>query len=130
MSANAPHLPYNVPKRYENFNIPEFQNIFYVMITNVDDNFTKLQNKLKEFQILDNTIVVFMTDKGTASGYKDVDRMIYGFNAGMKGVKNSEYEGGHRVPFFIYYPNGNLTGERDVETLTSHIDVMPTLASL
>ena len=53
-----------------------------------------------------------------------------GFNAGMKGTKNSEYEGGHRVPFFISYPNGNIGGGKDVATLTANVDILPTLASL
>lgn len=134
ISTNAPHLPYNVPEEYYNqykdLDIPEFQKIFYGMITNVDDNFAKLQQKLKELKIDDNTIVIFMTDNGTASGYKTVDGKLYGFNAGMKGTKNSEYEGGHRVPFFISYPNMNIKGGKDINELTAHIDVLPTLASL
>lgn len=134
ISPNAPHLPFNVPEPYYNlykdYDIPEFQKIFYGMITNIDDNFAKLQKKLLDLKIADNTIIIFMTDNGTASGYKDVDGKLYGFNAGMRGIKNSEYEGGHRVPFFISYPNGNIKGGRDVETLTAHIDVMPTLATL
>jgi hypothetical protein len=27
-----------------------------------------------------------------------------GFNAGMRGVKSTVFEGGHRVPFFIHWP--------------------------
>jgi hypothetical protein len=42
-----------------------------------------------------------MADNGTAYGYKNVNGN-YGFNDGMrKALKNSEYGGGHRVPFFI-----------------------------
>jgi arylsulfatase A-like enzyme len=134
ISTNAPHLPYNVPEEYYNqykdLDIPEFQKIFYGMITNVDDNFAKLQQKLKDLKIADNTIVIFMTDNGTASGYKTVKGKLHGFNAGMKGTKNSEYDGGHRVPFFISYPKMNIKGGKDIDELTAHIDVLPTLASL
>jgi arylsulfatase A-like enzyme len=134
ISTNAPHLPYNVPEEYHNqykdLDIPEFQKIFYGMITNVDDNFAKLQQKLKDLKIADNTIVIFMTDNGTASGYKTVKGKLHGFNAGMKGTKNSEYDGGHRVPFFISYPKMNIKGGKDIDELTAHIDVLPTLASL
>ncbi|WP_298946141.1 arylsulfatase [uncultured Polaribacter sp.] len=134
ISTNAPHLPYNVPEEYYNkykdLDIPEFQKIFYGMITNVDDNFAKLQQKLKDLKIDDNTIVIFMTDNGTASGYKKVGGKLHGFNAGMKGTKNSEYEGGHRVPFFISYPKMDIKGGKDIDELTAHIDVLPTLASL
>ncbi len=134
ISTNAPHSPFNVPEQYYNLykdlDIPEFQKIFYGMITNIDDNLTKLQKKLKALNILNNTIVIFMTDNGTASGYRSVEGKLYGFNAGMKGTKNSEYEGGHRVPFFIRYPNGKIEGGLDVDALTANIDILPTLASL
>ncbi|QXP63052.1 arylsulfatase [Polaribacter sp. HaHaR_3_91] len=134
ISTNAPHLPYNVPEEYYNkykdLDIPEFQKVFYGMITNVDDNFAKLQKKLEDLNIADNTIVIFMTDNGTASGYKTVGGKLYGFNGGMKGTKNSEYEGGHRVPFFISYPGKNINGGKDVTDLTAHLDILPTLATL
>ena len=134
ISTNAPHLPYNVPESYYNeykdLDIPEFQKIFYGMITNVDENFAKLQKKLKDLKIAENTIVIFMTDNGTASGYKKIAGKQYGFNAGMKGTKNSEYEGGHRVPFFISYPEKNIKGGKDVSDLTAHLDVLPTLVTL
>ncbi|WP_299098263.1 arylsulfatase [uncultured Winogradskyella sp.] len=134
ISTNAPHLPYNVPEdyynQYKDLDIPEFQKIFYGMITNVDDNVAKLQKKLEDLNIADNTIVIFMTDNGTASGYKKVKGQLYGYNAGMKGTKNSEYEGGHRVPFFIKYPGKNIEGGRDVKALTAHLDILPTLATL
>jgi len=53
-----------------------------------------------------------------------------GFNAGLRGTKGSEYDGGHRVPFYIYWPGGKLTGGKDINQLTAHIDVLPTLAEL
>ncbi len=93
----------------------------------------KLRRKLDELQLTDNTILVFMTDNGTAAGgrFRGLDsEPAEGFNAGMRGKKSSVYEGGHRVPFFIHWPAGNLTGGRDVEALAAHIDVLPTLAEL
>ena len=134
ISANAPHLPYNVPKeyynKYKNEDIPEKMKIFYGMISNVDDNFKQLQDKLRELKLDENTIVVFMTDNGTATGYRDVDGKMYGYNANMKGTKNSEYEGGHRVPFFISYPEGGISGGRDVNNLLAHLDILPSLATI
>jgi arylsulfatase A-like enzyme len=48
----------------------------------------------------------------------------------MRGRKGSEYEGGHRVPCFIYWPGGDLVGPRDIDVLTAHIDILPTLVDL
>ena len=133
ISTNAPHEPYNVPKKYFNkykqSDIPDQMKRFYGMITNVDDNLKRLQDKLKQLKIDNNTILIFLTDNGTAAGYKKTEGKWYGFNANMRGVKTSEYEGGHRVPFFISYP-AKIKEARNIATLTANIDVLPTLASL
>jgi arylsulfatase B len=96
---------------------------FLGMIANIDANVGKLRALLREEGLEQNTIFIFTTDNGTAGGAKI-------FNAGMRGQKGSQYDGGHRVPFFIYWPAGDLAGGRDVGDLTAHIDVLPTLIDL
>ena len=54
---------------------------------------------------------------------------IFPYNAGMKGRKNSPYEGGTHVPFFIQW-DGVLEQGIDIDALTSHIDLYPTLCDL
>lgn len=137
ISTNAPHGPYNVPPEYyemykslSNDILKDTQKRFYGMITNVDDNFGKLRAKLKALNIADNTILIFMTDNGTSSGYYNKKGEITGFNAGMRGTKGSEYEGGHRVPFFIHWKDGNISEAKDISRLTAQIDILPTLAEL
>ncbi len=82
-----------------------------------------------------NTIFIFITDNGTAAGvdatgqpYTDAD--WGGFNAQMRGKKGSEYDGGHRVPFFLRWPNGELGAPRDIDALAAHVDILPTLLDL
>jgi hypothetical protein len=82
--------------------------------------------KLKALGLEKDTILIFMTDNGTAAGF----RKGVGFNAGMRGTKGSEYDGGHRVPCFIRWPGGGLEEGRDVDRLTAHIDMLPTLIGL
>ena len=137
LSLNAPHSPLNVPEEYyemykDEDSINESQKRFYGMITNIDDNFSKLLKKLDELEIADNTIVIFTTDNGSSNGYKlDKETNTYtGFNAGMRGTKGSEYEGGHRVPFIIRWPNGKITSGKTLDGLTAHVDMLPTLAKL
>lgn len=126
---NAPHGPYLVDEKYskpyEEMGIPAGRAKFYGMITNIDENVGRLEEKLTELGLKDNTILIFTTDNGTAAGTQGG-----GFNAGMRGQKGSEYEGGHRVPFFIRWPEGKIGGGRDVPHLTAHIDVLPTLLEL
>lgn len=137
ISTNAPHGPYNVPVDYYNIYkdlsdaiLADTQKRFYGMITNVDDNFGKLRKILKELNIADNTILIFMTDNGTSSGYYNRNGKITGYNAEMRGTKGSEYEGGHRVPFFIHWKDGNISEAKDINQLTAQIDILPTLAEL
>lgn len=131
ITTNAPHAPYLAPpdklSRYENrADVPN--PAFYAMIENIDDNVGRLMARLREFGVASDTIVIFMTDNGTAAGTDDQGRS--GFNAGMRGKKGSPYEGGHRVPCFIRWTGGNIRGGRDVPQLTAHYDLMPTLAEL
>jgi len=129
ISTNAPHSPYYCPEQYTkqykgNADVPNVP--FYAMITNVDDNMAKLTKMLDDEGLTDNTILVFMTDNGTAGGLKKGR----GYNGGMRGMKNSEYEGGHRVPFIIRWPGGKIEAGKSVERLTAHVDILPTIIEL
>jgi arylsulfatase A-like enzyme len=121
---NAPHGPYNVAdkysKPYRDKGVESRQANFYGMITNIDENMGRLMRRLRQLGLEDNTILIFMTDNGTSGGY----------SGGMRGKKGSEYEGGHRVPCFIRWPDGGLTGGSDIDRLTAHIDILPTLIEL
>tara|TARA_B100001059_G_C17829741_1_gene583800 strand:- start:2017 stop:3834 length:1818 start_codon:yes stop_codon:yes gene_type:complete len=137
VSLNAPHAPFNVPQKYYDLyknedSLLESQKRFYGMITNIDDNFQKLLKRLDELGISENTIVIFTTDNGTANGYlKDKKTgFVHGYNSGMRGIKGSEYDGGHRVPFIIRWPKGNLNTGKSLNDLTAHVDIFPTLTKL
>lgn len=135
LSTNSPHGPFHVPQKYIDLykDNPQITNPnFYGMITNVDDNLGKLRERVEELGLADNTILIFMTDNGTAAGARlDGDGFLTaGYNAGMRGLKGSEYNGGHRVPFYIHWKDGDLSVGRDVEQITSYTDVLPTLIDL
>lgn len=93
---------------------------FLAMIRNVDTQVGDLRDFLRQLQIERDTIFIFMTDNGSTFG------PLY-YNAGMRGGKISLWEGGHRVPFFIHWPNGNLGAPRDIDGLTQVQDLLPTL---
>ncbi len=125
IATNAPHGPMHSPTEFsrpyqdQNVNLANF----YGMIANIDANVGKLRAFLDAEDLTEDTIFIFTTDNGTSSG----DGV---FNAGMRGKKGSQYDGGHRVPFFIRWPAGGLGGGRDVEPITAYVDVLPTLIDL
>ena len=102
------------------------------MVTNIDDNMARLRHHLRILGIEENTILIFMTDNGSAMGCDlDVQQFVTaGYNAGMRGRKGSPYEGGHRVPLFMHWPDGGFTEKHEVHELTANIDLLPTLIDL
>jgi arylsulfatase A-like enzyme len=149
LPTNVPHWPYHAPSdlagAYREQGVPEPMASFYGMIENFDQNMGRLMSRLHEWNLHDNTILIFMSDNGTAAGVArptpppspntiDETRPLtepwIGFNAGMRGQKGSPYDGGHRVPCFIHWPAGGIKGGRDITQLSAHIDLFPTLLEL
>ena len=133
LATNAPHSPHYVDEKYADPYKPfvgtEIPNAeFFGMIANIDENFGKLEKFLKKAGLADNTILIFMTDNGATAGF-DSHRNL-GYNMGFRGRKGDETEGGHRVPFFIRWKDGKVSGGWDIEETTAHVDLIPTLAGL
>lgn len=134
IATNAPHGPYLVDPKYAkpylDEGVPQPMANFYGMITNIDENVGTLRKFLDAKGIADNTIFIFMTDNGTAAGVaRGKEQGWRGFNAGMRGQKGSQYDGGHRVPCFVSWPRGEIgTGESD--HLAAHFDLFPTVVDL
>lgn len=128
ISLNAAHGPLHVPEEYYQQylgkeGVDEQIAKFYGMIENIDSNFGKLLKKLDEWEIADDTIVIYLG--GDNGGHTAVPL----FNAGMSGTKGTAYEGGTRVPMFIRWPGVTRAGE-DCDSLTAHLDIFPTLAEI
>jgi len=138
LPTNAPHAPLYVPtadrEAMEAFFAkgehllpelkPEHRNRvirFLAMIRNLDGHLGRLREFLASEGIDRDTILIFMTDNGSTFG------PTY-YNAGMRGAKCSLWEGGHRVPCFIHWPNGDLGEPREIGGLTEVQDILPTLA--
>lgn len=126
LALNTPHSPFHA--RPEDFALygdkVDDPNVahFYGLIHNIDQNFARLDSRLAELRIRDDTIVVLMNDNGSSKG----DQI---FNAGMRGKKGSNYEGGHRAICFLRWPN-QLKRARAIDYAAHVTDVFPTLVDL
>ncbi len=124
----VPHSPYLVPDsyfdKYKARGLDDLTASVYGMTECMDDNLGRLLAKLDELDLVDDTIVIFMSDNGPAR-IADYPR----YNAGMRGGKGSVHEGGVRVPFFIRWP-GRIKPGGVVKPIASYVDVLPTLLEL
>jgi arylsulfatase len=131
---NVPHGPYYAPEQYKQrflaAGYDEKTAGRYAMAENIDDNFGLFWQKLNEWQVLDNTLVIFMTDNGMSmAAIKRNGKKELPFNAGMRGRKNSPNEGGTHVPAFWYW-KGVLGEGVDIDALTAHVDLYKTFCDL
>jgi arylsulfatase A-like enzyme len=128
ITPNAPHGPLQVDEKYsrpyEEMGLSPTVAKFYGMITNIDDNVGKLVRRIKEMDLEKNTLIIFMTDNGSAQACGNGT-----FNDSMRGCKGSQHEGGVRVPCFFRWP-GTLDSGKDIEYISAHNDILPTLAEL
>ena len=134
IAPNAPHGPMIAPEKYRKRFIDLGWNGNtagrYGMIENIDDNFGLLMQKLDEWKLWDNTLVIFITDNGQASrsGKLNGEKTPI-FTAGFKSGKGSVYEGGTHVPAFWRW-KGKLGEGVDIPALTAHIDLYQTMCQL
>jgi len=106
IALNAPHAPLVAPekytKRFLDLGYDQGTAGRYGMIENIDDNVGLLMKKLEQWNALENTLVIFMTDNGGTHLRGQLNgKKVKHFNFHMKGGKNSPNEGGTHVPAFL-----------------------------
>jgi arylsulfatase A-like enzyme len=129
ISLNAAHGPHVIPDEYcTNYvgkpNVNEDLAKYFGMVENIDTNFGKLLAKLKQWNIEDNTLVIYIgTDNGGG-----ISRRI--FDSGFSGGKNSVTQGGTLSPTFFRWPGGGIPAGQTCDALAAHLDLYPTLAEI
>src|SRR6185503_6541469 len=89
-----------------------------------DGHVGQLLDKLDELGIADNTIVMYSTDNGA-----EVMSWPDGGTTPFRGEKDTNFEGGWRVPCAIRWPGVIKPGTVSNE-MFSHTDMLPTLAAV
>lgn len=89
--------------------------IYYTMVANLDNNFKRLTDALKELGMYEDTVIVFTSDHGEM------------FGAHGRRNKNIFYDESARIPFLIRVPGCNA-GKSDAPI--SNVDFMPTVLDL
>jgi len=86
-----------------------------------DSHVGKLLDKLDQLGIADNTIVIYTTDNGP-----HFNMWPDGGITPFRWEKNTNWEGGYRVPFFIRWP-GKIKAGETTNKIASHTGWVPTL---
>jgi len=109
--------------------------LYAAAVSHMDCAVGQMIDVLREQGQLDETLVLFFSDNGaqvnhSGGAYPDPDPKLSDFssNSPLRGKKAQLYEGGYRVPAFLYWPQ-ELEARK--VTMPMHVvDWMPTFASL
>ena len=113
-----PHKPLAASSRF--FTDGNSKELYESVLKELDWSTGAIINKLKELGLLENTIIIFMSDNGPWYG---------GNTGGLKGMKANNWEGGTRVPFIIRYP-AQLPKGKIVSTPCWSPDILPTIMKM
>jgi len=102
---------------------PHRLRVYAAMVRSLDRSVRRIEEKLKQEGLAENTIIIFSSDNGGA-GYLGLPEV----NAPFRGWKVTMFEGGIRAPIFVKWPAKIAAGTK-VDTPVAHIDLMPTMAA-
>jgi len=86
---------------------------------------------LKDNGLTENTLVIFTSDNGTskAADIKGLAKQGHIVSAGYRGSKSDLWDGGHRVPFIVKWPN-NVKPNSTSDALICLTDIMATFSEI
>lgn len=134
LAYNTPHGPMQVPDdwwakydgkpvdsthRYSEVEDQDMTRAVYALSENIDWNIGRMIDKLESQNLLENTIIIYLSDNGP-NGQR--------WNDGLKGIKGSTDEGGVRSPFIVYWKD--TFTPLVIPQIAGAIDILPTLADL
>lgn len=134
LTFNTPHSPMQVPdKWWDKYKDVEIDTTHrngskeqidktraaYALCENIDWNVGRIVDKLDSLSLLENTIVIYMSDNGP-NGRR--------WNDNLKGIKGSTDEGGVRSPFIVFWKD--KIKPKTIDIISSTIDILPSLVDL
>ena len=121
----APHSPMQAPQatidKYRHLPTQHYRRVYAAMVDELDQAIGSILQNLEVQGLLDNTIVLFISDNGGSNYFG-------GNNKPLRGQKGQTFEGGIRVPAIIRWP-AKLPGGKQLQAVVSCLDVLPTLAT-
>lgn len=125
-SLSAPHAPWVPTDDFAGTSGAWYYGDFVVQ---VDDAVGQVLAALDETGQRDNTLVIVTSDNGAHWLPEEIERFGHRANGIWRGQKADIWEGGHRVPFVVRWPNRIRAG-RVSDEIISLTDLLATFAEL
>lgn len=123
----GPHNPVVPTKEWQGKSGIGFYGDFCMQINH---HVGQIMQALKDQGMDQNTLVVFSSDNGVENhGYDLFKTTGHASSGDFRGVKRDLWEGGHRVPTFVHWPDGIKAGSISDEAVCL-TDFMPTFADI
>lgn len=100
-------------------------------VLHCDDVAGRIDRKLKELGLYENTIVIYTSDNGCSPMADYPELLSQGHNPSyvFRGTKADIYEGGHRIPLIVQWPDRVPEGRR-CSRIVCLCDIMATMADI
>ncbi|MEN6324436.1 MAG: sulfatase-like hydrolase/transferase [Proteiniphilum sp.] len=128
LAYNAPHFPIQPPEEWidkvkaREKNVTEKRAKNIALIEHLDSNIGRLIESLNKNRLMENTIVVFVSDNGghLPSGAS---------NGKLRGGKQDMFEGGIKVPACMVWKN-KISPQSQTNVLSTTMDIFPTFGQI
>ena len=147
---HEPHTPFHtLPEYRKRFpDLPDADNVYASVLSHADDRIGEVLDTLDRLNLTNNTLVVFSSDNGPASGgRKREDQPLaikfdsatgegfglgasVGTTGGRKERKGSIYQGGIGIPFIVRWPGNVPANAKDNVSWISAVDLLPTFCGI
>jgi len=122
--ANTLQAPVEYVNRFSHVKDP-YRKMYSAMLSSLDDNVGRILAELESRNLLDNTMVWFISDNG---GYSQTHH-AHASNGDLRGQKGSVWEGGIRVPALLFWRQ-KIKSNQVVSTPICNVDIVPTMANI
>ena len=122
----SPHTPWLPTKQFAG---KSGAGTYGDFVMQVDSVVGRVMHSLEKAGMTRNTLVIFSSDNGPVWYDKDTERFQHRSAGPLRGIKGSVWEGGHRVPFIVSWPERIRAGSVSKHVI-AFADVFATFAEL